>query len=85
MYLKKDWAIFNLSIGYLYIKGSYNNFEVVYFTNNLVKDPIPFCIYKGSLKQCEKFLDALWAEMKKKGSSGFIDADNLYYKHWLEE
>lgn len=86
MYLKKDWAIFNLSIGYLYIKEAGNNyFKVLYSTNNVTEEFIPFTIYTGSLKQCEGFLKALWAEMKQKGPSGFVDADNLYYQNWIEK
>lgn len=84
MYLKKDWAILNLSMGSLYIKETCNCFKVLYFTNNLTEGITPFCIYSGNLKQCEKFLNALWAKMKQNGPSSFIEVDNLYYQNWLE-
>ena len=86
MYIKTKDDIVNLNLGNIYV-GRYIDGWRVFYTNNLADDSTYTTLYEnthmnGRIK-CEKYLEALWAEMRR-DDSAFIDANNLYYGHWVE-
>lgn len=83
MYLKTDKEILNLSLGNLCAKCGFNGWRVFY-TTDLFNDSDLIVLFEGTKEKCQKYLEAIWTEMKLKNSN-FIDTNKLHYRHWIEE
>lgn len=93
MFLKTKNGIYNLNTGSLYIldvrpKNNYDytfpHSEVIYntFWNPEIKGHI---IYQDDRYWCEKFLRAVWTEMRNTGPNAFIDIKNLKFEEEEEK
>lgn len=83
MYLKTDNEILNLSLGQLCVRCGFKGWRV-YYTTDLFNDSDLIVLFEGTKEKCQKYLEAIWTEMRLK-TSNFIDTNNLYYKYWVED
>lgn len=85
MYIKTKNNILNLNLGNIYVGRCFDGY-IVFYAPDLTDDSTYITLYKNKSNKakCEKYLEALWAEMRR-DDSAFIDADNLYYRNWIED